>query len=53
MLKLVLGGEGGFSAQFSGIIIFSMELYYGGPTLFQIYKKKFCQLPGNLKKIFG
>ena len=35
------GGGGGFSAKFSGIIIFSMELYYGDQLCSKCIKKSF------------
>ena len=41
MLKLVSGRGQGFSAQFSGIIIFSTDLYYGDQLCFKCMKKSF------------
>ena len=48
MLKVVLGrGVGGLSAQFSGMIIFSMELYYGNQLCSKCMKKGFVSYPVN------
>ena len=40
-------GGGGFSAQFSGIIIFSIELYYGDKLCSKCMTKSFVSYPVN------
>ena len=40
-------GGGGFSAQFSGIIIFSMVSYYGNITCSKCISKSFVIYPDN------
>ena len=40
-------GGGGFSAQCSGIIIFSMELYYGNQLCSKCIRKSFVSFPVN------
>ena len=41
------GGVGGFSSKFSGIITFSIELYYGDQLCFKCMKKCFVSYPVN------
>ena len=41
------GGGGGFSAQFSGIIIFSLELYLGDQLCSKCAKKSFVSYSVN------
>ena len=45
-LQSVRGG-GGFSAKFSGIIIFSMELYLGDQLCYKCIRKSFVSYPTN------
>ena len=46
LLPIVRGG-GGFSVQFSGIIIFNMELYYGDQLCSKCIRKSFVSYPVN------
>ena len=45
--KKVEGRGGGFSAQFSGFIIFSIELYYGDQICSKCILKSFVSYPVN------
>ena len=47
MMKRQKEGGGGFSAQFSGIIIFSLELYLGDQLCSKCTKKSFVSYSVN------